>query len=172
MKPGTKATALSGVLLTKKTKPAPRYTEASLVRELEKRGIGRPSTYAAIIDTIASRGYVKTEKRNLVPTPLGVMVVDGLCGNFGFIEYEFTKNMEQSLDDIAEGKAEYRALIADVYAQLEQELAAFAKATGKACPKCSKPMVHRVKKPGKDGKGGYDFWGCSGWPECRETSWP
>lgn len=169
MKPGTKATALSGALLTKKTKPAPRFTEASLVRELEKRGIGRPSTYAAIIDTIASRGYVKTEKRFLVPTPLGEKVVDALSGNFSFVEYEFTRTMEQSLDDIAEGKADYRSVIAAAHARLETELAAFAKATGKACPKCGKPMVHRFKKPGKDGKGGYDFWGCSGWPECKES---
>lgn len=169
MKPGTKATALSGALLTKKTKPAPRFTEASLIRELEKRGIGRPSTYAAILDTIASRGYVKTEKRFLVPTPLGVMVVDGLHGNFSFVEYEFTRTMEQALDDIAEGKADYRTIIAAAHARLETELAAFAKATGKACSKCGKPMVHRFKKPGKDGKGGYDFWGCSGWPECKES---
>lgn len=166
MKSGTRPTALSGTLLTKKTKPAPRYTEASLVRELEKRGIGRPSTYAAIIDTITSRGYVKTEKRFMVPTPLGVMVVDGLCGNFSFVEYEFTRIMEQALDDIATGKADYRAVVSEAHARLEQELAAFAKATGKVCEKCGKPMVHRVKKPGKDGKGGYDFWGCTGWPEC------
>ena len=167
MKPGTKATALSGALLTKKTKAAPRFTEASLVRELEKRGIGRPSTYAAIIDTIMARSYVATEKRNLAPTPLGEKVVDGLCGNFGFIEYAFTKEMEQSLDDIAEGKADYRAVIAAAHARLETELTAFAKATGKACPKCGKPMIHRVKKPGKDGKSGYDFWGCTGWPGCK-----
>ena len=167
MKPGTKATALSGALLTKKTKPAPRFTEASLIRELEKRGIGRPSTYAAIIDTIASRGYVKTEKRFLVPTPLGEKVVDTLRGNFAFVEYAFTKGMEQSLDDIAEGKAEYLSVIAAAHAQLEQELTAFAKITGKVCPKCGKPMVHRMKKAGKDGKGGYDFWGCTGWPECK-----
>lgn len=166
MKPGTRPTALAGTVLTKKTKPAPRFTEASLVRELEKRGIGRPSTYAAILDTIMSRGYVKTEKRFLVPTPLGVMVVDGLQGNFAFIEYEFTRTMEQALDDIAAGKADYRAVVSEAHARLEQELADFAKATGKVCEKCGKPMVHRVKKPGKDGKGGYDFWGCSGWPEC------
>ena len=167
MKPGTKATALSGVVLTKKTKPAPRYTEASLVRELEKRGIGRPSTYAAILDTIQQRGYVKTEKRFLLPTQLGEKVVDALCGHFAFADYEFTRNMEQALDDIAEGKALYKAVISAAHEQLEQELAAFARATGRACPRCGKPMVHRVKKPGKDGKGGYDFWGCSGWPECK-----
>lgn len=71
MKPGTKATALTGTLTTKKTKPAARFTEASLIRELEKRGIGRPSTYAAIIDSISSRKYVTTEKRFLVPAPRG-----------------------------------------------------------------------------------------------------
>lgn len=169
MKPGTKATALTGTVLTKKTKPAARFTEASLVRELEKRGIGRPSTYAAILDTIMARSYVKTEKRFLVPTPLGVMVVDGLCGNFSFVDYEFTRTMEQALDDIAAGKADYRTVISEAHARLEQELQAFTKATGRTCPKCGKPMVHRVKKPGKDGKGGYDFWGCTGWPECKET---
>ena len=108
MKPGTRPTALTGTVLTKKTKPAARFTEASLISELEKRGIGRPSTYAAILDTIMSRGYVKTEKRFLTPTPLGVMVVDSLHGNFSFVEYEFTRIMEQALDDIAAGKADYR----------------------------------------------------------------
>lgn len=170
MKPGTRPTALTGTVLTKKTKPAARFTEASLIRELQKRGIGRPSTYAAILDTIMSRGYVKTEKRFLTPTPLGVMVVDGLCGNFSFVEYEFTRQMEQALDDIAAGKADYRAVISEAHARLEQELQAFAKAKGKVCPKCGKPMVRRVKKPGKDGKGGYDFWGCTGWPDCKEVS--
>ena len=167
MKPGTKATALTGTVTTKKTKPAARFTEASLIRELEKRGIGRPSTYAAIIDTISSRKYVTTEKRFLVPTPLGEKIVSGLCGHFSFIEYEFTRTMEQSLDDIAEGKAEYRAVIASAHDQLSKEVQEFAKATGKVCEKCGKPMAHRVKKPGKDGKGGYDFWGCTGWPECQ-----
>jgi Topoisomerase IA len=170
MKPGTKATALTGTVTTKKTKPAARFTEASLIRELEKRGIGRPSTYAAIIDTISSRKYVTTEKRFLVPTPLGEKIVSGLCGHFSFIEYDFTRTMEQSLDDIAEGKAEYRAVIASAYDQLSREVQEFAKATGKVCEKCGKPMVHRVKKPGKDGKGGYDFWGCTGWPECDGKS--
>ena len=170
MKPGTSPTALSGAVLTKRTKPAARYTEASLVRELEKLGIGRPSTYAAILDTIMSRGYVKTEKRNLVPTPLGAVVVDSLCGNFSFVEYEFTRTMEQALDDMAAGKAQYRTVISEAHARLEQEVQTFARATGKICEKCGKAMVHRIKKPGKDGKGGYDFWGCTGWPECDGTS--
>ena len=166
MKPGTQVAVVSGAVLTHKTKPASRFTEASLIRELEKRGIGRPSTYAAIVDTISSRNYVTTEKRFLVPTPLGEKVVSDLCGHFSFIDYDFTRIMEQSLDDIAEGKAEYRAVIASTYDRLSNEVREFAKATGKVCEKCGKP-VHRVKKPDKDGKGGYDFWGCSGWPECK-----
>lgn len=166
MKPGTQATALSGTVLTRKTKPAARYSEASLVRELEKRGIGRPSTYAAILDTVQQRGYVKLEKRNLVPTALGEKVVDALAGRFSFADYEFTKGMEQALDDIAQGKARYRDVVSPAHARLTDELAAFTAATGKTCPKCGKPMRHKVKAPGKDGKGGYDFWGCSGWPQC------
>ena len=102
--------------------------------------------------------------------PLGVMVVDKLRGNFSFVEYEFTRMMEQALDDIAAGKADYRAVISEAHTRLEQELQTFAKATGKFCPKCGKPMVRRVKKPGRDGKGGYDFWGCTGWPECKEVA--
>jgi DNA topoisomerase-1 len=164
MKAGGKILALAGNLLTKKTKPAPRYTDAALVRELEKRGIGRPSTYASILDTIQARGYVALEKRFLVPTPLGETVIDALAGRFSFAEYGFTSDMEQALDDIASGKAEYRAVVGLAYEKLHGELAAFLKATGKTCPKCGKPMVHRVKP----GKGGYDFWGCSGWPECKE----
>ena len=169
MKPGTQATALSGTVLTRKTKPAARYSEASLVRELEKRGIGRPSTYAAILDTVQQRGYVKMEKRNLVPTVLGEKVVDALAGRFSFADYEFTKGMEQALDDIAQGKARYRDVVSSAHARLTDELAAFTSATGKTCPKCGKPMRHKVKAAGKDGKGGYDFWGCSGWPQCDGT---
>jgi len=164
MKPGSKVLALSGKLLTKKTKPTPRYTEAALVRELEKCGIGRPSTYAAILDTIQSRGYVALEKRFLVSTPLGEKLIDALAGRFSFADFNFTSGMEQALDDIASGKGEYRAVVSQAYGKLYGELAAFLKATGKACPKCGKAMVHRVKP----GKGGYDFWGCSGWPECKE----
>ena len=165
----TRATVLSVTVLTKRIKPAVRCTEASLVRELEKRGIGCPSTYATILDTIMSRGYVVTEKRYLASTPLGEKVVDSLRGHFAFADYEFTRKMEQALDDIAGGKADYRSVIAEAYARLEQELQAFAKATGKTCPQCGKPMRRKTKAPGKDGKGGYDFWGCTGWPECDYT---
>ena len=67
-------------------------------------------------------------------------------------------------------RPDYRSIISEAHARLEQELQTFAKATGKVCPKCGKAMVHRVKKPNKDGKGGYDFWGCTGWPECKEIA--
>jgi DNA topoisomerase-1 len=166
MKPGSKATALAGNLLTRKTKPAPRFTEAALVRELEKRGIGRPSTYAAILDTIAKRGYVATEKRFLVPTPLGEKVVSALAGRFSFADYGFTSGMEHALDDIASGKGDFKAVVGQAYNQLQDELAAFVRATGKICPACGKAMIRRVGK-GKNGKP-YDFWGCSGYPDCQE----
>jgi hypothetical protein len=110
-----------------------------------------------------------SEKRFLVPTSLGEKIVSGLCGHFSFVEYDFTRTMEQSLDDIAEGKVDYRAVMASAYDRLSKEVREFAKATGKVCEKCGKSMVRRVKKPGKDGKGGYDFWGCTGWPECKEV---
>jgi DNA topoisomerase-1 len=169
LKTGSKATALSGNVLTRNTAPPSRYTEASLVRELEKRGIGRPSTYAAIIETIKKREYVKLEKNRFVPTPLGVMLLDSLQGKFSFCEYDFTEKMEQALDDIAENRADYVSVLAPAYQTLADEVAAFEKATGKVCPSCGKAMVHRVGK-GK-GKGGkpYDFWGCSGCPECKQT---
>jgi DNA topoisomerase-1 len=164
MKPGGKVLALSGTVLTKKTKPAPRFTEAALIWELEKRGIGRPSTYAAILDTIAKRGYAATEKRFLVPTPLGEKLIEALAGKFSFSDYSFTRDMEQALDDIASGKGEYKAVVSHAHDQLQKELAAFLKATGKVCPKCGRAMVRRAKP----GKGGYDFWGCSGYPDCKE----
>jgi DNA topoisomerase-1 len=167
LKTGSRVTALSGRVLTKTTTPPARYTEAALVRELEKRGIGRPSTYASIIETIQKREYVKLQKNHFVPTPLGVILLDSLKGKFSFCEYDFTEKMEQSLDDIAEGRAEYVSVLAPAYRTLADELSAFEKATGKVCPACGKPMLRRTGK-GKNGKP-YDFWGCSGRPECKQT---
>ena len=122
---GTTLTAIQGTVNTKKTKPAGRFSEASLVRELENKGIGRPATFAAIVDTIMRREYVRTEKRFLVPTPLGEMVVDLLGGAFSFLDYEFTKHMENELDAIAGGKASYQAVMAKAHDHLQKELAAF-----------------------------------------------
>jgi DNA topoisomerase-1 len=119
-----------GKCQTKKTKPPTRYSEASLVRELENRGIGRPATFAAIVETILRRAYVRIEKRQLVPTPLGEKAIALLAGAFSFADYAFTKDMESSLDAIAGGKAGYKDVLTSAHGRLESELAAFAKAFG------------------------------------------
>jgi DNA topoisomerase-1 len=119
------------------------------------------------VDTIQARGYVATEKRFLAPTPLGEQVADALTGRFSFMDYDFTREMEESLDAVAHDKAEYNAMVGAAWGKLNTELGEFAAATGKVCPKCGKPMRRRVGTA-KNGKG-YDFWGCSGWPECKET---
>ena len=170
---GSSVTASDGRLLTKKTKPPTRYTEASLVRELENRGIGRPATFAAIVDTISRRAYVRTEKRQLVPTPLGEKAVALLAGAFSFLNYEFTKDMESSLDAIAQGKARYTEVLAKAHAGLQRELSAFTAAFGRKaypapeqssflCLQCNKPLVRR-----KGAKG--VFFGCSCYPGCKQS---
>lgn len=168
---GQSLEASGGKLLTKKTKPPTRFSEASLVRELENRGIGRPATFAAIVDTILKREYVRVEKRFLVSTPLGEQVVDLLTGAFSFLDFEFTKTMEASLDAIAEGKAAYKEVMTKAHAQLMREVSTFtAKYPGQertapeptdfACKVCGKPLVH-MKGQRRDGSGEYDFFACS-----------
>lgn len=172
VKAGSKVTAVSGKLLTKKTTPPARYTVASFVGELERRGIGRPATYAAIMETIAKREYVKVEKGFYAPTALGETLIDNMTGRFSFVDYDFTSNMETLLDDVAQGKTTYNAVIAPAYAKLFEEVSAFEKATGKTCPECGKPMIRRVgtkKGKGKEKGASYDFWGCSGYPDCKHT---
>jgi len=162
--PGQTATARESKVVDKKTKPPSRYTEASLIRELEKQGIGRPSTYAAILDNITSRGYLRLEKRFMVPEVLGEQVIDALSGRFGFLDYDYTRMIEEDLDKIAEGKGKqtYLAVVSTVHTQLTRDLEGFG-GLGHPCPDCGKPLRHRVK----DGKAGYDFWGCSGYPDCN-----
>jgi DNA topoisomerase-1 len=170
---GSSIIAVDGEALIKKTRPPARYTEASLVRELENRGIGRPATYAAIVDTIMRREYVKTEKRRLAPTVLGEKAVELLVGAFSFSDYEFTRDMENSLDDIAGGKASYRDVLAGAYERLQGELSSFLSRYGVSaqprpepeqtaftCEKCGKPLIH-MKGQKKDGSGEYDFFSCS-----------
>jgi DNA topoisomerase-1 len=169
---GDTVTAADGKVITKKTKPPSRYTEAALVRELENRGIGRPATFAAILDTLLRREYVRTEKRRLVPTPLGEKVVALLTGAFTFPEYDFTKGMENALDDIAGGRAVYRDVVAGAYDRLRSELDKFMRAfpaavqpgqppvaTAFPCAVCGKPLIH-MKGQKKDGSGEYDFFSC------------
>ena len=152
-----------GKVLNKKTKPPARFTEAALVRELEKRGIGRPSTYAAILQNItATHKYlVANEKRFLVPTPEGEKVVDALEG-FSFLDYEFTSTLENMLDGIAEGREKYKPVVASYYTQLQREADAYVEETSPKCPVCGKPLFHRFRKDTKEQRG-YDFWGCSGY---------
>ena len=165
LKAGAKLTANEGKLLTQKTKPASRYSEAALIKKLETLGIGRPATYAAILENIKTREYIAEEKRFLVPTPTGEKLIDALQGKFSFAEYGFTKELEDALDKIAEGKANYKQVVTDVYARLSKEVNAFTAANCHPCPDCGKPLRHVVKK----GPSGYDFWGCTSYPDCKTT---
>ncbi|MFG1270576.1 type I DNA topoisomerase [Xanthobacter sp. DSM 14520] len=122
---GSPKTADSGEVLAKATKPSTRFTQATLIKELEKEGIGRPSTYASILATIITkRQYVAEQKKYLVPTPLGRMVVSALKGKFSFVELDFTRDAEEQLDQIAQGKAQYQPVIAGMHARLHQEMGA------------------------------------------------
>jgi DNA topoisomerase-1 len=171
LEPGQVIDVAKGELLAKFTKAPPRYTEASLVKALESEGIGRPATYAAIMDNILGRAYVELEKRFLKPTVVGEQVVDALVGNFEFIELGFTSDLENDLDDIAKGKAAYRAVIQKLYSRLEKEIEAqkskvptFVKEVETfPCPSCKAPL-RRIAK-GANGP----FWGCTKHPECSET---
>lgn len=154
----------------KATQPPPRYSEAGLVKELEKRGIGRPSTYASIIKTIEERGYVEKENKALKPTDTGDVVSSFLEENFmEYINDSFTAEMEDSLDDIADGKKEYLATLKKFYVPFHKEVMAKEKTAkittlGEAdakhkCPKCKSDMVIKLGRNGK-------FLSCSKYPDC------
>lgn len=163
--PGQRLEAVGGKLLEKKTKAPGRYTQAGLVKKLESEGIGRPATYAAIMDNIVTRAYVKTEKKFLVPTKTGELIVDALVGKFGFLDLGYTKAVETGLDRIAKGELAYQTVISSVHAQLTRELGslpAAAPGVQHECPDCAKPLR---KINGKKGA----FWGCTGYPECSTT---
>jgi DNA topoisomerase-1 len=153
------------------TQPPPRYNEASLVKALEKEGIGRPSTYATIINTIQKRGYVVLEERRFHATELGMIVTDKLIEHFPRImDLKFTSDLEEELDEIEERKIEWHAVLNDFWgpfrvaleAAKDQMKAVKGVETGEACPKCGKPLVVRYSTKVKGNK----FIGCSGWPEC------
>ncbi len=155
------------------TQPPPRYSEASLIRELEERGIGRPSTYAAIISTLLDRDYVRLEEKHFSPTDLGVTVVDLLISHFtALMDVDFTATMERELDEVAEGSQGYVGLLRkftqDFNPALEKARTEMASVkagleTGLICELCGKPLVIKFGKSGQ-------FLGCSGYPECRFTS--
>lgn len=165
---GSQLTVGAGLVTVHKTKPPARYTEASLVKALEERGIGRPSTYAAILENILAREYVRLEKRSLMPTEAGEIVVDALRGHFGFLDYSYTQGMEESLDALAAGKVPYVEVMRQFHTSLEAELKGFVSLTSHACPACGKPL-RRITKPASKNDRGYDFWGCSGYPDCSAT---
>ncbi len=155
------------------TQPPPRYSEASLVRKLEELGIGRPSTYAQILSTIRSRDYVRMESRAFVPTELGFTVIDLLVAHFSnLMDVQFTAQMEERLDQVAEGSLGWTELLkefaAHFYPTLDtarEEMAQVktGKETGLVCEHCGRPLVIKFGKNG-------EFLACSGYPDCRYSS--
>jgi DNA topoisomerase-1 len=142
------------------TEPPPHYTEATLIRALEAKGIGRPSTYAPIMATIVKRGYVDRRRRVLYATPLGFGATDDLVGHFPeIINEQFTAAMEDRLDAVEQGRENWVQVVRDFYDPLQ---ALMAKATAATCPKCGKGMVI------KTGRFGH-FLACKGYPECDHT---
>jgi DNA topoisomerase-1 len=155
------------------TKPPARYTEASLVKKLESEGIGRPSTYAPTISTIQLRGYVKKDGKHLIPTDIGEVVTDVLVENFSdIVDYKFTAEMEDGLDEIAEGKKEWvpviKAFYGPFHANIEDKMKTLKKSdivneeTDAVCEKCGKSMVIKLGRFGK-------FLSCTGYPECKNA---
>jgi len=151
------------------TQPPPRYTEASLVKTLEKEGIGRPSTYATIISKIQQRGYVEQKNRRFYATPLGMLVTDLLVEHFPKImDVKFTSHMEEELDAIENARADWREVLNEFYEPFSQALKAaeakMPKVKGQEseenCPLCGAALVTRYSKTG-------EFLGCSRYPECR-----
>ncbi len=154
----------------KQTEPPKRYTEAGLVKELEKRGIGRPSTYAAIVKTIQDRGYVEKDGKSLVVTDTGIVVDDFLFKHFSeIVSEQFTADMENKLDDIANGDREYEKTLKEFYTPFKKEVKSKDKVDkvttmGDApkemkCPKCGSGMVIKLSRSGK-------FFSCSRFPDC------
>lgn len=155
------------------TQAPPRYTEASLVKLLEEKNIGRPSTYAPIIDTILKRHYAERQNKQFVPTELGFIVVDLLNEHFGdILDIEFTAKMEENLDMIEEGELDWKLVVSEFYGPFKNDLDKAQdliekveikdEEAGKDCPQCGKPMFIKYGRFGK-------FVACSGFPDCRHT---
>ena len=156
------------------TKPPARYTEAALVKELEKRGIGRPSTYAQIISTLRDRKYVRMERKRFAPTPLGETVARVLIRIFpDLFDPGFTSELEAELDRIEDGEIEWRAVLRDFYGPFSEQLAAgetkgeaiirsLMELEDEACPECGSTLIVRWNKYGR-------FAGCTAYPDCTYT---
>ena len=152
------------------TKPPPRYSDASIIKLLEKEGVGRPSTYASILDTLLDRKYVERKKKSLVATEIGIMVSDYLTANFStIVDTKFTSKMESDLDKVAAGDMEYKDTLRSFNDGLDSQVAQ-ATTNGlpktfiadSKCPKCSSEMIKKISKHGA-------FLGCSDWPNCDGT---
>ena len=155
------------------TEPPPRYNEATLVKKLESDGVGRPSTYASILSTIQEREYVKKEGGRFNPTELGMVVTDLLLESFDDIfEVKYTARMEEELDEIEEGKLDWRDAMGEFYERFDRDLKhaeehmtdikRMEKPTDLMCEKCGKPLVIKWGKHGS-------FIACTGYPECTYT---
>ncbi|MFC4077848.1 type I DNA topoisomerase [Salinithrix halophila] len=155
------------------TQPPPRYTEARLVKTLEEKGIGRPSTYAPTLDTIQKRGYVMLEDKRFVPSELGEIVISLMVEFFPeILDVEFTVNMEEKLDHIEDGKVNWVEILERFYEKFEKRLEVAEEemkeveirdeVSDENCEKCGNPMVYKFGRYGK-------FLACSGFPDCRNT---
>ncbi len=157
------------------TQPPARYTEATLVKAMEEKGVGRPSTYASIVSTIQDREYVSKVDKRLSPTPLGEVVTGLMMERFNdIIDVEFTANMENRLDEVEEGKRKWKDVLADFYQDFHQEMLDAEAAlegvrlkvpdevTDEICELCGRNMVVKTGRFGK-------FLACPGWPECNNT---
>ena len=153
------------------TKPPARYTEASLVKKMEELGIGRPSTYAPTISTIQDRGYIIKEKKQLIPTDTAFVVIKLLKQHFSnIVDYPFTAQMEEKLDNVAEGKEDWHAMLRDFYTPFHADIIGKDAEIKKSdvtseeidenCPECQKPLLKKLSRFGM-------FIACSGFPECK-----
>ena len=154
------------------TEPPPRYSEASLIKKLEAEGVGRPSTYAPTIATLSSRTYVNIEKKQIVPTEMAFTVTEILEKNFAnIVDINFTANMEEKLDEVAEKHTDWQKLLLDFYYPFMEQIEngkqnivslKLAKPLGRACPKCGEELLLRSGRFG-------NFIACSGFPKCKYT---
>lgn len=155
------------------TQPPPRYTESRLVRTLEEKGIGRPSTYAPTLETIQKRGYVALEEKKFVPTELGELVIQLMEEFFPeILNVKFTAQMENELDSIEEGKEDWVKILSNFYVSFEKRLEVAEEemkeidiqdeVSDEICEKCGRHLVYKMGRFGK-------FLACSGFPECRNT---
>lgn len=154
------------------TEPPSRYSEASLIKKLEAEGVGRPSTYAPTIATLSSRTYVTIEKKQIVPTEIAFTVTDILEKNFAnIVDISFTANMEEKLDEVAEGAVDWQELLSDFYFPFIEQIEEgkekivslkMAKPLGRMCPQCGEELLLRSGRFGQ-------FVACSGFPKCKYT---